>query len=584
MTRKHGVADWLVALRIAFPLTPVIACHRQYNYVPGLLPFPVITLQKVEAAQARAYIHAYLREQVVPDHMQVAEQLGKLLLDDPEYAQVRDLAQTPLFLWMIVERYREKQVLPRSRGELFDTFTRWYLEERYHTAHAEHVAAHYPYEDKAALLGALGHEMVQRRATELPEAEVSALVPSELCDRWAAVLEEIIAAQMLERVMPNELARKRVPAEGQSRPAQNLRFLHQSFQEYFAARQFLKDFAAERDPEAIRQKVSEFAWHDTFAVLLGFVGDEPEVVTRIIEEALKINPILTARCLRVAEFPDARLVEQFVNSQEARLLDAEAGKFAPRACRPSPGRARSGAARAALWRVADAATAPEKARVEAIQQLAQMPGQVRFENEAGQIKTELTQHLTKVFDEAAPEAVQLAAVEAIATARLTELSAYLTDLLMGEAWPLRRAAWKACQTLALKLTPRQQAAYTAACQARLAKTEQDLYQESVDKRMDELNAERVEILRQIASPDNLPLLLTRRFGYHIRDDVRRIVEDVARMTGRPPAEAAGRVGRAHRAAAYQTDFSRFPKSFSFSGFRHYQSRKRRQRNIGCALR
>ncbi len=53
---KQRVADWITALRHAFPNVPVVVCHRQYNYVPGLLPFPVITLQKVEAQQARSYI------------------------------------------------------------------------------------------------------------------------------------------------------------------------------------------------------------------------------------------------------------------------------------------------------------------------------------------------------------------------------------------------------------------------------------------------------------------------------------------------------------------------------------------------
>ena len=96
---KQRVADWITALRHAFPNVPVVVCHRQYNYVPGLLPFPVITLQKVEAQQARSYIHNYLREKDVPNHDQLSQRLVTLLLEDPEHTQVRDLAQTPLFLW-----------------------------------------------------------------------------------------------------------------------------------------------------------------------------------------------------------------------------------------------------------------------------------------------------------------------------------------------------------------------------------------------------------------------------------------------------------------------------------------------------
>ena len=50
---KNRVADWAVALRESFPLAPVVVCHRQYGYVAGLVPFPVVTLQKVETEAAR---------------------------------------------------------------------------------------------------------------------------------------------------------------------------------------------------------------------------------------------------------------------------------------------------------------------------------------------------------------------------------------------------------------------------------------------------------------------------------------------------------------------------------------------------
>ncbi|MCP4691499.1 MAG: hypothetical protein GY859_25870, partial [Desulfobacterales bacterium] len=180
-----------------------------------------------------------------------------------------------LFLWMIVERYRQTGDLPQSRGALFETFSKWHLEQLYHEAHNELTETRYPYRDKALLLGALGYELVQRRETSLPEKEVARLVPRKIKNRWRKVLGEIVSSEMLIR------------------DGMKLRFLHQSFQEYFAARCFLQTEAG--DPGAAAQKVWQFGWHDTFTVLLGFAGDETEVVTRIIEEALKVNPILTAR-------------------------------------------------------------------------------------------------------------------------------------------------------------------------------------------------------------------------------------------------------------------------------------------------
>ncbi|MEE8587543.1 MAG: hypothetical protein V3T83_22115, partial [Acidobacteriota bacterium] len=255
---KQSVAEWIVALRSQYPRTSVLACHRQYNYVPGLLPFPVITLHKVEEKQAREYVFRYLREKHVPNHEELAERLVKLLLEDPEHQKVRDLAQTPLFLWMIVERYRQTKEIPANRGRLFDDFSRWYLEERHHHEHGEAVQPEFRYEDKAILLGALGYELVQRNQADLREDQVKTLVPEEVEDGWQSVLEEIVGSEML------------LSADGK------LRFLHQSFQEYFAARHFLAREAGDR--KAIREKVWRFGWHDTFAVLMGFAGDAPEVV------------------------------------------------------------------------------------------------------------------------------------------------------------------------------------------------------------------------------------------------------------------------------------------------------------------
>src|SRR5262249_33263503 len=150
-------------------------------------------------------------------------------------------------------------------------------------------------------------------------------------NRWRKIRDEIIAAEML------------------SREGKHLRFLHQSFQEYFAARYFLATEA--RSPATIRQKVRQFGWHDTFAVLLGFAGDATDVVTQVIEAALRVNPILTARCLRLAEQPDPRLLERFVTTQEALLMDVNAGAFAHGRAAEALAEHGRGLAREALWRV-----------------------------------------------------------------------------------------------------------------------------------------------------------------------------------------------------------------------------------------
>jgi Ternary complex associated domain 9 len=515
--QKRRVVNWIIALHELYPNIPILVCHRQYNYVPGLLPFPVITLQKVKIEQARNYIQNYLREYGVSDHDQLAQRLINLLLDDPEHAQVRDLAQTPLFLWMIVEQYRQSREVPTSRGSLFEIFSRWYLEQRYHMVHQELAKTHYPYEDKALLLGALGYELVQRRKIQLPEEEIPHLVPEDIKDRWYSVLEEIIAAEMLYR------------------NGKYLRFLHQSFQEYFAACHFLATGTS--DQVALRQKVRQFGWHDTFAVLLGFAGDETEVVTQVIEEALKVNSVLTARFLRMAEQPDPRLINRFVTTQEAILQNARSGEFSHKRAAEALAEHGREESRAALWRIVLNAKAPETSRVAALNSLATMPSQVRFELMVGQILQELLNHLPYIFNEPAPIVVQQAALNTIVIAHLKDLGAYLADLVASGEWPLRKAAWEACGRLGLKLTPRQQAAFDTACRERLSQLEEELFQETVETDIRELNVERVDILYRLAKPAHLPLLLKRRFSFFIYDKVEEIVDQVIDNGGGPPVEA-----------------------------------------------
>lgn len=509
---KQRIAEWLVALRSAFPATPVVACHRQYNYTPGLLPFPVVGLEKVEAEQARRYIFGYLREKGTAEWQVLGERLAKLLLDDPEHAQVRDLAQTPLFLWMLVERYRQTRTPPAGRGRLFEDFSRWYLEERHHRDHGEEVVNRFAFEEQAAFLGRLGYALVERGATDLEETQVAEWLPKP------AMLDEIVASEILQR------------DDGR------LRFLHQSFQEYFAARHFLAHEAG--DAAAIQRKVWTIGWHDTFAVLLGFAGDAPAVVASVVEAALAVNPVLTARCLRMAEAPVEELLVRFVAAQEKVLRDPqEEGYGHERAARALAEHGR-GPARQALLRIAAAPAALVPARTVILKILPGLPEQARFEPVREKMRQELQGLLAAIFDEEAPEEVRLAAIEAVAEAGLREMSVYLSDLVRPDSpWSLCKAAWAALARIGVRRPAPLQAAFVQACEERLESTEKALYEESVTARVDALNDERVEILEQVATPERLPLLLHSRFQYGIHAKVRTIVDRVITLALVPPEEA-----------------------------------------------
>mgnify|MGYP001569933459 FL=1 len=88
----------------------------------------------------------------------------------------------------------------------------------------------------------------------------------------------------------------------------------------------------------------------------------------------------------------------------------------------------------------------------------------------------------------------------------------------------------------LLLPPRIRQIYTQACIKQLDQAEEELFQFSNKlDRMKELNKERCYLLKQIASSENLLLLLKRRFSLGIHEDVEKIVDDVLESGEKSPA-------------------------------------------------
>jgi hypothetical protein len=504
---KAKVVSWIKELRRRYPRTPVIACHRFQNYQPGLLPFPTVALDKVRAEQARKYIFDYLRahQDEVPDHEEVAGELARLLLDDPEHHQVRDLAQTPLFLWMIVERYRETHTPPTSRGQLFTDFSCWYLDERHHADRDEPVARRFSFGEKAPLLQAIAYRMVENGSTEIAEDSVGPIVADAAGASWREVLEETVQAEMLHR------------GDG------NLQFMHQSFQEFFAARQLLASL--EGDRETLARKVLSFAWQDTFSILLGFAGDHEPVVEEVIAVALEADAALAARCMRVPEHPDPRLIQRFLSEQAATLRDPAAGSRAWEVAATALGEYGAPATWELLAAVAVDSQAPSQARAQVLRTLADMVADVRFERVAGSLERALAKSIKSVLEEPAPVDVRVAAVDAAATGGLIRLNAYLQELLEeSQPWELIRPTVRALNLLEMDITKRQQAALEARYRRQLAAVEDALPRASEYTTVERLEGDRAWILERLPLPADLATVLRRRFAFHVGETVGRILD------------------------------------------------------------
>jgi hypothetical protein len=502
---RQRVANWLISMQQTFPRTSVLVCHRQYNYVPGLLPFPTVTLDKLSPTQAKRYIDEYLRERDAPDYEQLSSRLSRLLLDDPDYQNIRDLAQTPLFLWMLVERFRTTGEAPSSRGDLFRDFSKWYLEERHHTEHGEPTSWRHGFDEKAAVLGAIGYELVQRGEIEIDKSDVSVLVPDSREADWAEILDEVITSELVEDNMGR------------------LRFMHQSFQEYFAARHFL-DLEASR-AGAVEAAVLRRSWHDTLVILLGFAGEHGDLVAEIIDIGIEVDVRLTARCLRVVENPDPAVVAQFLNAQGARLRNANAGAYGHERAAEALAEFGTHEARDLLHRIADDAGAPNSARVSAIAQLAALLGQARFAATRDDLGTSLDTTLSAILPAGNPLDVRTAAIAAAVRTGRTSLSGYLSDLVdEAEPWSLVRSASEALDQLKVLRSPRLEERFTRCCHDQLDQLEAELYETSIIDRMSDLNRDRLTILRRLADPADHELVLKRRLSYGIGTEVGQILD------------------------------------------------------------
>lgn len=495
---KEIAAGWVLAISIRYPHTAVVVCHRTFEYEPRLLPYPTIVLLSVTAEQARRYVADMLRLSGIDDAHERSAKLSRMLLHNPEHHQVQDLAKTPLFLWMIVKRYAETARLPTNIGALFADFAQWYIEERHHLRAGEHVPApRFPYDTKVRALETLGRYLVEHdNVTEIREAEAIAVLE---IDDPASVVDEIVKSEMLHR------------------SAGSLRFLHQSFQEYFAARVFAREAD---DDRLLHDRAMVFAWREPLRIMLGFSGGRPELTDRLIEIALRVDPGFAAKLLRASETPPRTAVETFITAQRRTLTDSSAGEHYWQ----------TAAAALADYGIAEASAAlcevvigdhPLAVRLVALDVL------INSFRESGEKAdraepANLTPMLGALLAEDTPVPLRAAGIRAIGTRRLVALALEIGDLIQeAQPWPVVEAAAEALESLGVKLSGERGRRHLRACEQQLLAVEHELRHGSAPSgtAMDALMGQRRNLLMQFTNPTRVDLLLPRRFSYGLAGDL-----------------------------------------------------------------
>ena len=501
---RERVAAWLLRLRERYPFTPLMVCHRRFDFRIDILPFPCVVLQNVTAEQARAYIHDVLRLRGQPDATDRAAALASLLLDNPENAGVRDLARTPLFLWMIVERYADAGVLPENIGALFADFSQWFIEERHHgEKYGESpIPNRYSYKQKMQLLEVFGAYLVEHgNLTSLADGDttelLATLAETGLTDP-EAILREIATSEMLFHT------------------DDGWHFYHQSFQEYFASRVFSRQADNE---DLLRERALRFDWREPLRMMLGFSGDRPELARRTIDILIRANPMDAAYLLRACETPPPEAIEGFLKAETTVLLDARAGQMSWQAASGALADYRTDAALRALHQIVKQPDAPLAAREAALTNLLRVLSEERDANQSDSLKQELTHTIRTLITTGAPADLQEATVRGAGDRQLHGLVLPIADLIdEAQPWDLMSAAADTLNKLGEALTGSRLHTYINACEARLNNVESDVRGDISRQEREKLQEERLELLEVLAEAGRMDVVLARRFSIDLADD------------------------------------------------------------------
>ncbi|MEA5624830.1 HEAT repeat domain-containing protein, partial [Nostoc sp. UHCC 0251] len=198
--------------------------------------------------------------------------------------RLRELAETPLLLWMLCEVFNDTKQIPTSLGELF----RWFSGE-YHKLKGDVPIAEGLRNWQADLLQHLAFEMMQGdNSTELRLT----ISKQQARNALATFLQnkvrfsENCARDWLEDLLKYHLI--------QLRTDDQIEFRHQLIQEYYAAESLISQLDNVSDQKLKRDYLNYLKWTEPVALMLGLVDDEEQAV-RVVKLALDVDLKLAAR-------------------------------------------------------------------------------------------------------------------------------------------------------------------------------------------------------------------------------------------------------------------------------------------------
>jgi HEAT repeat protein len=227
--------------------------------------------------QMRQFVRAYLPEQ--------AEAMLRGLEGRSHNVGQTRFEHTPLLLTMLCGVFRATGEIPANLGLLFRGFAQ---------LHQGKLKEDVPVSDRSRhwwqpLLTHLGEYMMQAdKPTEFRVAMPKTEVRREF-ERWLHGRVEAPgdrAAECLEDLLEHSLL--------QVQAGENIEFLHQLIQEYYAAEALLVQLPQLSDWELKREYLNYLKWTEPLALMLALVGDEAQAL-RVVRLALEVDWMLGAR-------------------------------------------------------------------------------------------------------------------------------------------------------------------------------------------------------------------------------------------------------------------------------------------------
>lgn len=236
-----------------------------------------LEMKPLSEPQMRDFVKKYLPEQ--------GEQLLGQLRD-----RLREIAETPLFLKMLCDLFKQTREIPQNKGELFRQFDRNY--ERLKKDYVP-VSKNF-WEFKSEVLQHLAFSMMQadvQKPTEL-WLTISKQRAESILEKWLHQ-RGVVDAPTKAKKWLKDLCKHHLLQDA-AKPGE-IEFHHQLFQEYYAAEYLLQHLPSLSDEQLKQDYLNYLKWTEAIAFMLALPEVTEKQAVKIVELALEVDLMLGAR-------------------------------------------------------------------------------------------------------------------------------------------------------------------------------------------------------------------------------------------------------------------------------------------------